>query len=297
MLDDVSPPPPSASPAAETPASGGSRLSGSIEWLRRRGDTSLGRLTLLWFRRYFEASRNSGAAAAAYIAISAFPTALVIAAFFDRARGDDNAFADRLIDHMRLSGDTASLVRDVFGSSSSNLLAASATVVISFLIWGLSIGTLYQSLYARAWRVHAGTAADQIRFTVWLFVFSGVMAAFVLTAAEIRGAGWIAMVAAWTAGSMAFWLWTPSYLLHRRISLRSLAPGALLAMIGVGGTVLTSPLWIGPTLNQNAKAFGAFGVFIAIFGYILIVVTISMVCAVFSPVWFEWRQGESERPG
>jgi uncharacterized BrkB/YihY/UPF0761 family membrane protein len=74
-------------------------------------------------------------------------------------------------------------------------------------------------------------------------------------------------------------------------------PGALLATIGVGGTVLTSPLWIGPTLNQNAKAFGAFGVFIAIFGYILIVVTISMVCAVFSPVWFEWRQGESERTG
>src|SRR3954447_10953247 len=297
MLDDVSPPPPSTSPAAETPAAGGSRLSGAIEWLRHRADTSLGQLTLPWFRRYFEASRNSGAAAAAYIAISTMPTALVIAAFFDRARGDDNLFADRLIDHMRLSGATASLVHDVFGSSSSNLVAASATAVISFLIWGLSIGTLYQSLYARAWRVHAGTAADQIRFTVWFFVFSGVLAAFMLTAGEIRGVGWIAMVAAWTAGSMAFWLWTPSYLLHRRISLRSLMPGALLATIGVGGTILTAPLWISPTLNQNAKAFGAFGVFIAIFGYILIVVTISMVCAVFAPVWFEWRQGESELTG
>src|SRR6478735_8645406 len=155
MLDDASPPPPSASPAAETSATGGSRLAGSIDWLRNRADTSLGRLTLLWFRRYFEASRNSGAAASAYIAISTVPTALVIAAFFDRARGDDNLFADRLIDHMRLTGATASLVQDVFGSSSSNLVAASATVVISFLVWGLSIGTLYQSLYARAWRVHA----------------------------------------------------------------------------------------------------------------------------------------------
>jgi hypothetical protein len=297
MLDDASPPPPSASPAAETSATGGSRLAGSIDWLRNRADTSLGRLTLLWFRRYFEASRNAGAAAAAYIAISALPTALVMSAFFNRARGDDNVFADRLIDHMRLEGATASLVRDVFGSSSSNLLAASVTIVIGFLIWGLSIGTLYQSLYARAWRVHAGTAADQIRFTVWFFVLSALVAAFVLSAAEIRAAGWIAMLAAWSAGSMVFWLWTPRYLLHRQISLRSLMPGALLATIGVGGTVLTSPLWIGPTLNQNAKAFGAFGVFIAIFGYILIVVTISMVCAVFSPVWFEWRQGESERTG
>ena len=73
MLDDVSPPPPSASPAAETSATGGSRLSGSIDWLRGRADTSLGRLALLWFRRYFEASRNSGAAASAYIALSVLP--------------------------------------------------------------------------------------------------------------------------------------------------------------------------------------------------------------------------------
>src|SRR6478609_3377053 len=88
MLDDASPPPPSASPAADTSAVGGSRLSGSIHWLRNRADTSLGRLTLLWFRRYFEASRNSGAAASAYITLSAVPTALVIAAAFRQAKGD-----------------------------------------------------------------------------------------------------------------------------------------------------------------------------------------------------------------
>ena len=36
-------------------------------------------------------------------------------------------------------------------------------------------------------------------------------------------------------------------------------------------------------LNQNAKAFGSFGVVIGLFAYILIGVTISMVCAVFGP--------------
>jgi hypothetical protein len=298
MVDDASPPPPSASQAADTPATGGgSRLSASVDWLRTRADTSLGRLTLLWFRRYFEASRNSGAAAAAYITMSAVPCALVIAAFFTRARGNENAFAERLIEHMRLDGATAALVRDVFGTSTSNLLAASLTVVISFLFWGLSVGQLYQSLYARAWRVRAGTAADQIRFTIWFFVFSAVLAAFTLWAAELRAAGWIAWLPVWIAGSMIFWLWTPQYLLHRQVSLRSLLPGALLATGVVGGTIATSPLWIGPTLNQNAKAFGAFGVVVALFAYILIVVTISMVCAVFAPVWFAWRQGENERKG
>src|SRR5437667_4521714 len=144
--------------SAEASGTGGSRLSAVATWLRSRADTSLGRLALLWFRRYFEASRNSGAAASAYVTLSVVPAALVIVAFFNLARGNENAFAERLITHMKLDGSTASLVHDLFGTTANNLLAASVTVVIGFLIWGLSIGQLYQDVYARAWRIHVGSA-------------------------------------------------------------------------------------------------------------------------------------------
>jgi uncharacterized BrkB/YihY/UPF0761 family membrane protein len=274
---------------------GGSRLSATTDWLRTWVDTRLGRLTLLWFRRYFEASRNSGAAASAYITLSVFPTALVIVAMFTSAEGNDNAFAEHLIAHMKLDGPTASIAHDMFGTTANNLLAASLTVVISFLIWGLSIGQLYQDVYARAWRIRVGSAADQALFTIWFFVFSGLLALVTVAASELRTAGWLAVLPAWIAGSMIFWLWTPRFLLHRQVSLRSLMPGALLATFVIGGTVGTSPLWIGPTLNQNAKAFGSFGVILGLFAYILIVVTISMVCAVFAPVWAEWRHAEKDR--
>jgi uncharacterized BrkB/YihY/UPF0761 family membrane protein len=286
-----------ASPVTESPGTGGSRLGAAQGWLHERADSGLGRLVVLWFSRYFEASRNSGAAATTYITLSVLPTALVIIAIFNLAKGDENAFADRLISHMNLDGSTASLVHELFGTTANNLAAASVTVVIGFLIWGLSIGQQYQDVYARAWRIHAGTAADQVRFTIWFFVFSGVIALMTVSASGLRSAGWLALLPAWIAGSMVFWLWTPRFLLHRAISLRSLLPGALLATFVVGGTIATSPLWIGPTLNQNGKAFGAFGVVIALFAYILIVVTISMVCAVFGPVWAEWRQGENDRKG
>jgi uncharacterized BrkB/YihY/UPF0761 family membrane protein len=63
----------------------------------------------------------------------------------------------------------------------------------------------------------------------------------------------------------------------------------------LGGTIGTSPLWMGPTLNQNAKAFGSFGVVLAIIAFALIAITISMACAVFAPVWEEFRQLERER--
>jgi len=273
----------------------GSRLSAARDWLGRRVDTSLGRLTLIWFRRYFEASRNAGAAASAYVTLSVFPTALVFVALFNKAKGGENAFAEHLIERMNLDGETATLVRELFGTTTDNLLAASLTVVIGFLIWGLSIGSLYQDVYARAWRIRVGSAADQALFAIWFFVFSGLLALLTLSAEALRSVGLIAVLPAWIAGSVVFWLWTPRFLLHRKVSLRSLLPGALLTTFVVGGTIATSPLWIAPTLNQNAKAFGSFGVVLGLFAYILILVTISMVCAVFAPVWAEWRDDEKTR--
>src|SRR4051794_20013337 len=194
-------------PTAPLPpeAAGGSRLAAARDWLGGRADTSPGRLAPPSFRRYFEASRNSGAAASAYIMLSVLPTALVVIALFNRARGD-NAFADRLITHMRLDGATADLVHDLFGTTSNNLLAASVTVVIGFLIWGLSVGQLYQGVYARAWRVEAGTPADQLLFTIWFFVFSGLLALMMVTAGELRAAGWLVVLPAWIVGSMLLWL-------------------------------------------------------------------------------------------
>ena len=93
-----------------------------------------------WFRRYFEASDNSGSAATLYAFLSVFPTALAGVAYFHPAGGDANAFADRLVAHLGLTGSGASLVRDTFGTASTNALAATFVVVVSFLMWGLGIG-------------------------------------------------------------------------------------------------------------------------------------------------------------
>jgi membrane protein len=288
---------PASVPSDQQPApgTGGSRLGAAQGWLQKRADSSLGRLAFLWFRRYFEASRNSGAAAAAYITLSVLPAALVIIGLFNLARGDESAFADRVVRHMKLDGATAGIVRDLFGTTADNVTTASVAVAIGFLIWGISIGGLYQDVYARAWRIHVGSAADQLRYTIWFFLLSGILAVMLGSASELRASGWLIALPLWVGGSILFWLWTPRYLLHRKISLRSLLPGALLATFVLSGTIATSPLWIGPTINQNASAFGAFGAVIALFAYILIGTTLSMVCAVFAPVWAEWRLGEQAR--
>ncbi len=276
-------------------APGGGRVAAVQGWLAGKADTRIGRLASQWFRRYFEASRNSASAATVYSALSVFPVAMVAIAFFNWSGGDTNAFADRLIDHLRLSGQTADLVRETFGTASSNALAATIAAVAGFLLWGLGIGQIVQNLYARLWRIEVGSAADQALFALWFFVVCGLVAFMAVGAEQLRAAGLLVLVPAWFAGSMLFWLWTPRFLLHGRIGLRALMPGALLATGVLGGTVLTAPFWVASTLNAQGQAFGSFGIALAVLAYSFIVITIALVCATFSPVWAEWREAERLR--
>ncbi len=234
-----------------------------LHWLSGRTDTPLGRLSLQWFRRYFEASHNSGSAATVYSFLSVFPTALVGIAIFQSS--GDNAFADRLINHLHLTGSTASLVHDTFGSASSNALAASVTVVISFLIWGIGIGQIYQDVYKRAWRIESDRPDSS---------FSSLRPGplFFLSPSSFL----------------------PVFLLHRKIGLPQLLPGAVLAAIVIGGLMGTAPLFIAAPVNFNGKAFGSFGVVATMLAYVFVAMTLSLVCAVFSPVWADWRRTERE---
>ena len=170
------------------------------DWLSGRADTRLGRLALQWFRAYFEASHNSGCAATVYSTLSVLPAALVAVAYFHSSGSDTNAFVERLVTHLKLNGATASLVQDTFGSASSNALAATITVVISFLIWGIGIGQIYQDVYARAWGIEVGSAADQGLFAIFFFVLTGAIALAVVSAGELRNTGWFVLLPVWLVG-------------------------------------------------------------------------------------------------
>src|SRR5690242_4779578 len=95
------------------------------QWLTPRAETPVAQLALQWFRRYFEASRNSGSAATIYLFLSAGPLLLAATGLFSAAGGNANTFAQHLVEHQELSGDTARLVRETFGTASNNALAAS----------------------------------------------------------------------------------------------------------------------------------------------------------------------------
>ena len=141
------------------------------EWVARRADTSIGRLALQWFRTYLDASRNSGSAATINLFLSAGPLVLAATGLFHAAGGNADVVSRELIKHQRLTGDTASLVKETFGTASHNALAASVAGLVGFLVWGIGIGRIYQDVYARAWRVQAGAPFDRGRFTIWFLAY------------------------------------------------------------------------------------------------------------------------------
>ena len=218
----------------------------------------------------------------------------MIASSASSSRDDANAYAERVVTHLKLTGATATLVHSTFGSASSNRLAASITVAVSSLLWGIGIGQIYQDVYARAWRIRVGSAADQGLFAIFFFVLAGCLALYTVAADKLHTEGLLLIVPAWIIGSIVFWLFIPLLLLHREVSVRALLPGALLATLVLGGTIAFSPLFLAAPLNANGRAFGSFGVVATLLAYVFVMVTLSLVCAVFAPVWADWRRTERD---
>src|SRR5262249_1837237 len=72
----------------------GTRVGNIRDWLAKQTNSWVGRLSFLWFKRYMEASKNSGASTTAYFMLSMFPTFLVAIAIFSLTGGDANALAE-----------------------------------------------------------------------------------------------------------------------------------------------------------------------------------------------------------
>ena len=101
-----------------SPAESGSRVQRILGWGKRRSEHKLVRFGMQWFKSYLVASRNSACAISIYSCLSVVPAALVFIAVVYHGSGDVNVFAQHLVDHLRLTGDTATLVQQTFGSAS-----------------------------------------------------------------------------------------------------------------------------------------------------------------------------------
>ena len=259
--------------------------------LQRYEDGKAGSLALAYVRRYGEASRNSVSALVINVFLSVVPALLALYSIAGLSAHTESTLARHLIYDLDLHGRTAALVASAFGTVANNAAAATLFSLLMFAVFGLPVGKILQDFYARAWRISVGSPADQWRFAVWFVAVTIMMGLQLSEEALISKAGAELFVPAWFVLFLLFAWWTPYFLLHGRIEPRRLFLGALVVAASSAVAVALSQLLVGAWINDNGRWFGAFGVALALLMWGQVIGTIWLAGAVFSPVYYDWREG------
>ena len=121
---------------------------------------------------------------------------------------------------------------------------------------------------------------------------SSVPSLFVVQTRALRGEpswiGWI-LDLGWLALLLAFFVWAPRLLLHHRVTTRNLVPGAVFTVLGLVILRLISVLLLTHWLNWYSTTYGAFGIVIAIFFWIILIGTVLILAAALSPALAQRR--------
>ena len=274
---------------------GGVRGNRLVRWGERRlehhSSGPLGSLVLGWLRRYAESSEYSAAALVLGTFLSMVPALLAVYALADLSAGSGNGIAQHLIYRLHIHQPASALVVSAFGSEASNAAAASVVGLLGFLIFGLGLGKIVQDVYARAWRIRAGSPTDRWRYAIWFVVSTVLLGLQVTEESIVSSLGWVLTIPIGFAVLVAFWLWTPRFLLHRQIKLARLLPGALLVAATYMGASTVSEFLLGYWITDNGRLFGSFGIVLALLAWGQVLAGIWFTCGIFSPVYAEWRDG------
>jgi len=241
------------------------------EWVEGQDPASRKGATMGWFRRYRAANGQLYAVLlTAYVFITVLPATLVIATYVDN---DPAGLADRVVH--RLNGAT---------------LLAVANVVI----FGLGIGRVLQLAHSRSWGIDlsANWLTDQMRYVATLLVLLGLLALYVLQTRLLRGQpSWIewALLPLWAVAVLGYFVWMPRELLHRRVSLRDVLPGAVFTTLALVGMRAISSLLFAHWLEWYSTYYGGLGIVMALFFWLMIAATILIVAAALSPALAERR--------
>jgi uncharacterized BrkB/YihY/UPF0761 family membrane protein len=260
-------------------------------WIENQPPDSRKGATIGWVRRY-QASNGQLFAVllSAYLLLTLIPVFLVTASY---AYKDPTALSDRIEHRLRLKGTTAQLFSSVMVGTGEHKFSAVLIAIIDLFFFGLGFPRVLQIVHARSWGIDLGKSVlDQARYVEVLVAVVVGAALLIGETKALRGEpswiGW-ALDLVWLAALLAFFVWAPRILLHHRVTTRNLVPGAVFTVLGFVILRLISVLLLTHWLNWYSTTYGAFGIIIAIFFWIILIGTVMVLAAALSPALAERR--------
>ena len=267
-------------------------------WIANQEPASRKGATIGWVRRYQAADGQLYALLlSAYFFLTMIPVLLVTASYVYR---NPSALAQRVEHRLGLHGQTASLFSTVMVGVGEHKISAVAIAIIDLFFFGLGFARVYQLVQARSWGIdlRKSVIADQARYASVLTAMVCGVILFVFQTRALRGdpswIGWLLDVV-WLGLLLLFFVWAPRLLLHHRVSARDLLPGAVFTLAGLIGLRLISSLLFTHWLNWYSATYGAFGIIIAVFFWIILEGTLLVLAAALSPALAERRDLRAAR--
>jgi membrane protein len=255
-------------------------------WIENQAPDSYKGVTIGWVRRYQAADGQLYAVLlSAYLLLTMVPVVLVTASY---AYKDPTALANRIEHRLRLHGTTAALFSSVMLGAGEHKASAVLIAIVDVFFFGLGFARVLQLAHARSWALDLGKSVivDQARYAEVLAAMIVGAVLFLFQGRELKGdpswIGWLLDII-WVALLFAFFVWMPRLLLHHRIATRDLVPGAVFTVLGLISLRLISVFLFTRWLNWYSTTYGAFGIVIAAFFWIILIGTVLVLAAALSP--------------
>ncbi|HTZ05979.1 MAG TPA: YhjD/YihY/BrkB family envelope integrity protein [Gaiellaceae bacterium] len=255
-------------------------------WIENADPASRTGATVGWVRRYQAADGQLFAVLlAAYVFLTLLPLLLLESTY---VYDNPHALADRVVHRLTLEGATADLLRTVLVGAGGHKLSAVLIAAVNLFFFGLGLGRVLQIAHARSWGIdlRKSVIADQSRYLAVLGALAVLTLLFVVQAHALQGhPWWIAWLldVGWLAVLLAFFVWAPWLLLHKRIPWRDVLPGAVFTLLGLVALRLVSVLLLAHWLEWYSKTYGSLGIVMAIFFWLVLFGTVLVLAAALSP--------------
>ena len=159
---------------------------------------------------------------------------------------------------------------------------------IDLFFFGLGFGRVLQLAHARSWGfdLRKRVVLDQVLYLEVLGALALMALLFVVQTKALRGdpswIGWVLDIG-WFLLLLGFFVWAPRLLLNNRLAARDVVPGAIFTMLGLVGMRIISGLLLKHWLEWYSKSYGALGIVMAIFFWLVVTATILVLAAALSP--------------